>query len=520
MILYTKWAFSGTSSPNGETYTIDGVKVTYYNDVRWKFVVTESVNNSANTSTYTVKKYAVFYWTWPDSGGSINISSRSRMPLDGSYQTNTASVSANSSSSDYTLIGTDTFTINHNDDGEGKTSFNGNGYYTGGSGTTYSKSVTDSSITMTTIPRVSSITNNSTSSSRKDIGTSVSFTITRASTSFTHTLNYIVGGVTTTIGTDITTSKSYTFPLDLISSFPNTANPNITVKCITYNGSTKIGESTTIVYLSVPSSYVPTCSLAIADVGVVPSEWNIWLKGKSKLQGTITAEGTEGSTITNYLSNANGNVFNTNPFTTEYLKYNGERTITTTVTDSRGRTATDSESIEVIDYFSPTIVMCKVERCLSNGTLDEEGTYGKATIQFKISPVNDGTSDLNSKTIKIVYGSTEIQETADTYEDTVVFSTLLEGLETNASYNFIFSVIDSFEEVPQPYQLSPSFTTYSLLNGGKGVTFGQVANEEGLISHMNTKLYKNNWFKNASIDGLKTEKYDDGNWIVYAEDEE
>ena len=125
---------------------------------------------------------------------------------------------------------------------------------------------------------------------------------------------------------------------------------------------------------------------------------------------------------------------------------------------------------------------------------------------------------MNDKTLKVSYGSSIKTATLTDYEGTYTFTELFYGLETNASYNFEFKVIDTFEEIPQTYTLPPSFVTISKLAGGKGVTFGQVATEEGLHSYMNTNFHKNSRVKNISIDGLKTEKYQ-GGWITYGEDE-
>ena len=316
-----------------------------------------------------------------------------------------------------------------------------------------------------------------------------------------------------TIATGVATSQNWTIPTSLIASTPDNAQPTITITCTTKNGSTVVGSSTYSFKCKVPDTYQPTCSLTLEDVGLVPSSWGIYVKSKSSIKGTITASGSEGSTIKSYVSKANDEIFSVNPFTTNYLKYNGERTATTTVTDSRGRTATDNQTIEIVDYSTPTISMCKVERCNADGTLNEEGTYGKATIEYKISSINN----LNDKNISVSYGSVTRTATPTLYEGIYTFEEVFYGLETNASYNFEFKVKDTFEEIPQTYTLAPSFVTISKLAGGRGVTFGQVATEEGLHSYMDTNFHKNSKVKNISVDGLKTEKYQ-GGWITYAED--
>lgn len=151
--------------------------------------------------------------------------------------------------------------------------------------------------------------------------------------------------------------------------------------------------------------------------------------------------------------------------------------------DSRSRSATAYQDIEIIQYFNPTIMSCKVERCTSNGTLDEEGTYGKATISYKVAPLNDGTSNRNTITIKVYYGSNIVKTyQPSNYEGTYTFpnNNLFSNLPTNANSGFTFIIEDRFHSgedsaIRQPFVLPPSFVTISKLAGGKGVTFGRSA---------------------------------------------
>ena len=480
--------------------------------IRLKIVTSYTQNIKNNTSTVTIKEYIE---SKGSDGDYPSLTNNHKLTFNGSTYT----VSGNElyHSSGTRLIQSKSKTITHNAIGEGSFSFGGSAHYEtlNGEGNPYGSgtlSISKRKVTLPKINRSSSITSNATSNTK--FGDTITFSISRYNSNFTHDIKYSMYNASGTIATGVGTSKEWTIPTSLIASTPDNAQPTITITCTTKNGSTVVGSSTYSFKCKVPDTYQPTCSLTLEDVGLVPSSWGIYVKSKSSIKGTITASGSEGSTIKSYVSKANDEIFSVNPFTTNYLKYNGERTATTTVTDSRGRTATDNQTIEIVDYSTPTISMCKIERCNADGTLNEEGTYGKATIEYKISPVNN----LNDKTLKVSYGSSIKTATLTDYEGTYTFTELFYGLETNASYNFEFKVIDTFEEIPQTYTLPPSFVTISKLAGGRGVTFGQVATEEGLHSYMNTNFHKNSRVKNISIDGLKTEKYQ-GGWITYGEDE-
>ncbi len=496
---YSNWS-SGVRNPDIE--------------MRMKITTSISQNVKNNTSTVTVKQY-IERRNYVDYSGDSGVSGTTKnhnLYLNGTYTSNTEK-SWNSNGT--TLVQSKTKTITHNAVGEG--SFVVGGSCSGmvlsdyGYGVNVSLSISNRRITLPKINRSSSITSNATSNTK--FGDTITFNISRYNSNFTHDIKYSMYNASGTIATGVGTSQDWTIPTSLIASTPDNAQPTITIICTTKNGSTVVGSNTYSFKCKVPDAYQPTCSLTLEDVGLVPENWGIYVKSKSALKGTVTASGSEGSTIKSIVSKANDEIFNVNPFTTNYLKSNGERIITTTATDSRGRSITDSKSIEVVDYSPPTMLMCKVERCNEDGTLNEEGTFGKATAKYKISSVNN----LNNKILKVTYGGTVKEVTLSDYEGSYTFTELFYGLETNASYNFEFLIKDTFEEVPQTYTLSPSFVTVSKLAGGKGVTFGQVATEEGLHSYMDTIFHKNTKAKNISVDGLKTEKYQ-GGWITYAED--
>ena len=482
--------------------------------MRMKITTSISQNVKNNTSTVTVKQYIERknYIDYAGDSSPSGITENHKLYFDGTY---TSAAKKYWNSNGTTLIQSKTKTITHNALGEG--SFTIGGSCTGmvlrdyGYGVNVSLSISNRKVTLPKINRSSSITSNATSNTK--FGDTITFSISRYNSNFTHDIKYSMYNASGTIATGVGTSKEWTIPISLIANTPDNAQPTITITCTTKNGSTVVGSSTYSFKCKVPDTYQPTCSLTLEDVGLVPSSWGIYVKSKSSIKGTITASGSEGSTIKSYVSKANDEIFSVNPFTTNYLKYNGERTATTTVTDSRGRTATDNQTIEIVDYSTPTISMCKVERCNADGTLNEEGTYGKATIEYKISSINN----LNDKNISVSYGSVTRTATPTLYEGIYTFEEVFYGLETNASYNFEFKVKDTFEEIPQTYTLAPSFVTISKLAGGRGVTFGQVATEEGLHSYMDTNFHKNSKVKNISVDGLKTEKYQ-GGWITYAED--
>ena len=96
--------------------------------------------------------------------------------------------------------------------------------------------------------------------------------------------------------------------------------------------------------------------------------WKLWLHHQVLL---ITGGGYSGSAST---------------LTTGFLNNSGTITFKATVTDSRGRVSPEaSVSITVTAYSPPYFNSSLSQRCLSNGALDDDGTYIHALVSFGYS---------------------------------------------------------------------------------------------------------------------------------------
>ena len=105
----------------------------------------------------------------------------------------------------------------------------------------YGAASVSSTLWLVCIPRASSISVTSGSGTKPGAG-SINLSISRASSSFTHTVTWEFSGLTGTVGTGIGTSCSFSVPLDFIEKQPSSDN-GIRFVCKTYNNGTEIGSS-------------------------------------------------------------------------------------------------------------------------------------------------------------------------------------------------------------------------------------------------------------------------------------
>ena len=135
--------------------------------------------------------------------------------------------------------------IPHNADGTKEMSFSirmdeVTGNYSGDTWK-YGAASVSSTLWLASIPRASSISVTSGSGTKPGAG-SINLSISRASSSFTHTVIWEFSGSTGTVGTGIGTSCSFSVPLSFIEKHPSSDN-GIRFVCKTYNNGTEIGSS-------------------------------------------------------------------------------------------------------------------------------------------------------------------------------------------------------------------------------------------------------------------------------------
>lgn len=465
----------------------EAIRTGYRLQITWS-VDSQSVAN--NTSSVTAKVQLV------STGSSYTINSSATksgsMTINGTKYTFTftAALSGNQVKTIYTK----TVTVAHNADGTKTCSFSATAGINVTLSDTYYGNVTASgSGTFDTIARASTIS--SVTESVAINGTNaVTVAISRKASTFTHTVVFKLGSYSKTTE-DVGTSTSYAIPTSWINAMPSATSGTATVTVTTYSGSTKIGSAVSKSFkVTVPSGVVPTISAVTISEAVagLAAQFGGYVQSKSKLSVSITAAGVYGSTIKSYKTTIQGANFTARSFTSSVLSKSGTSTITITATDSRGRTASTTRSLNVIAYAAPKIVSFQAFRSLANGTENYDGTHVNAKINFSISSVGNKNTAAYTLEYKPSTGDTWTALTSGSvyaFNSSIVSASGLFGQDI--SFDLRLTVKDYFATVYSTTQIPTAFTLIDYNASGRGIAFGKVSElEEGMEIDLPMSIYK------------------------------
>lgn len=433
--------------------------------------ITYSQNVANNQTTFTVKYYLIntnsaTYFT--SVGWSGNTAGAAR------------SGSVSMSGSGTKTLGSWTVTKTHNADGTLPTAARTFSISLSATGTSGVGGPTSNSVTLT-IPNIArkSLFGASSYSVTIDGTNTLAVGVTRYSTNFTHKVKYTLGTRNYTTAS-FNTSVSYAIPAAWIDQIPNATSRSGTLTLYTYSGTTLIGSNTKSFTASVPASVLPSItSLTITDVGEVPSGWSKWVQSKSTAR--VTANGVSagtGATVSS-VSVKVGNWTKTGNPVDFPLSGSGDMEFVATVTDSRGRKATKSITITVLEYEPPVIDNSTIVRGLWNKVPNDDGTYGLYQIDYSIYSL--GGSNADNANIKWREVGTTTWSTARNVINGVIDVFGGGGISTEKTYDILVTVSDSFGSATYTTILNTAFTTMDFLYGGKGVALGKVAEEEDLF---------------------------------------
>lgn len=298
------------------------------------------------------------------------------------------------------LLGSGSLTIPHNEDGSKSITIRARILNVADQGDIDWFSGT---VTLTNIPRASSID----SVNVTELGQQITLNINKKVNNFKHQVWWKVNDSEwVDLGKGHDTNVQFTVPLEYASRITNSDTGTLEVCVRTFNDSTQIGndEYKRGLSIKVPTSIVPTLN----TINIVERNAKIaesvpsgnYIKDKSIIR--VTAEGASGVydskivsteiSVDNLVVRSNAGDFPANKA--------GTLSVTAKVTDSRGRTATKSTTVKILDYYSPRIIAFLANRT-GNGT----NKRIMANVIANVSPLVIDGINRNPYTLKIQYSS-------------------------------------------------------------------------------------------------------------------
>lgn len=356
-------------------------------------------------------------------------------------------------------------------------------------------------MTLTAIPRASSM-----SVGELTLGTTGSAAITAASASFRHDIYLTVGGATACLCYDkqgggsvgITPSIG-----DFAPQITDAAAKTGTLTLYTFDANRNaLGSKSYNVTVRVPSSAAPAVASGWAkatyyNTGTAAASIAAFVQGYSKAQVTfdpskITTK--YGATIQSYKIACGGVTDTDAPYLTGVLTGTAA-TITCTVEDSRGYTASGTLSVSLYAYKKPALSDVALYRADEDGTANRAGLciYAKATLTW---------SDIGGKNSCSMKGYYRLQSgsypAAGTEMTSGVGILLTVAAAATSTYVAKITAVDSLGNTATYEATIPTDNVaFHIRDGGQGAGFGKYAEEDDLLD----VAWSGRVRKNLTVDG-------------------
>ncbi len=351
----------------------------------------------------------------------------------------------------------------------------------------------ESTVTLTTIPRASSIT----SVGAITLGNKCNISWTPNSSSFYYKIKFAIGSWSSTTGAispKTTSSYNYTgftISLDAAKQLPNATSGTMSATLYTYSDSacsTQLGSSSSKNFtVSVPTSVVPTIGTLTATIdnsaNSVVNGWGLAVAGYTKVKVTATASGAYSSTISSftisggYSKTVSGTSLS---YTGGIITSSGDKTFDVIAKDSRGRSSTQalSSKITFYAYSKPSISSFTVARDDSNpNKMIVKGNWSFSSVNSKNSATGTLYYKKSTESAWTKYGT--ISKNTST--------TLTTNFDQTISYNFRLIVTDALSNSAQEETfVSTVEVLLDFRAGGKGLGIGKIAETDNLEISLDT----------------------------------
>lgn len=263
------------------------------------------------------------------------------------------------------------------------------------------------------------------------------------------------------------------------------ATPNATSRTVIFYVRTVLAgvtnHSTLTRTFTISDNVIPTAAVNLSDTEGHLEKYGKYVQGQSKLQVSIHAEGVYGSTIKSYRTTFDGRTFTEAEFTTDAITGKDKLELEVIVTDSRGRSCTVKESIEVYEYSRPKITLIKTKRCQQHNVNLIGDKYLGVLFSAAVTSLdnqNTATYELDYKrTTDEKYTTLSLEDCANQYaaEGNRIFAA------DDDAYNIILRITDDFGPVEKKVNGPSVSVLVSKLRYNLGLAFGKLAELAGVL---------------------------------------
>lgn len=316
----------------------------------------------------------------------------------------------------------------------------------------------------------------------------INLTMTRQSSAYYHKATFKLGSTSLQVSNAFATSLSVTVPRTWFNSKPNDTSISVTLSVQTYTDSsctTAVGSPVTAtITVTADSGMKPTvasgwATAAAYNTGAVSGKTG-YIKGYSKARVTFNKSkitmannATIASlTVTCQGATASATVSDSSPkATTGVLASDGSISLSVKVTDSRGRSATETITITVMSYDVPSVSNAQVYRSDSGGTADEDGTY----VSVKATSVYSSLNSQNTATLTVAFAASGGSYGSETSLTSGTRSTI-SGFSPDTSYTARITITDGLGNTgTYSVQVPTRKWTIKFRPTGNGVAFGKAS---------------------------------------------
>ncbi len=298
-------------------------------------------------------------------------------------------------------------------------------------------------------------------------------------------------GTTLATSSAFRNSLSYTVPRTWFNSYGSISSMTVVAILYTYTNSsctTQIGNTDSRTFtVTADSGMKPALASGVVTLSPVYTGTGssaisgLYVKGFSKVKavfdtskitwGAGASAGPYAIKVDDVTTSGSG----TTQTSSNVVSQAGTITVTYTVTDSRGLSASGTETITVLNYAVPTIAVARCERTTQDGTADEEGAY--ITVRASANRAAVGT---NAVSMTVAFRSVSGSYGAETALTGGVNLTIGGAISPDVTYFVRITATDSLGSVTELTTTLPA-RTWPLHMIKDGAAFGQKATEHNAV---------------------------------------